>query len=138
LGLRVEAHLVDAILGGALGDGPTLAADRAERRRSALFGRSFLNYFELAGLGSQDVARAEALAVTAVNLYRRRRRDGDLGNSRNYYGGDFYNDWLIDYHLAAIWRTRGWPTDGMPPDMRCHVEPAGPAKAERRPGVGDL
>ena len=121
----LEARL-DAALVGLLTEGgePAGAAidGSPSTRRLALMRRSFDTYAELARVGDEPTERVR-LASDAVANYRARRRDGFYAGGLRSEGGGDYNELLVDYRLAAIWRRNRWPTSGLEPDVRIHLLP---------------
>ena len=78
-------------------------------------------YFALLRTDSSDLGRATELTEHAIKLFAQRRRNGYIGGGRPYYGGDLDNDLVIDFHLAAVWRVRGWDPAPLSDAARLHV-----------------
>ena len=109
------------LTGGPVGDGPVLAAGAAKAKRTALYGETYQAYFELAAVPIDDPRAAWAQTSRLVALFAKRRHNGYIGGGVDHPGGDLNNDLVVDYHLAAIWRTRGWDASGLPPPERLHA-----------------
>lgn len=120
-----DAWLVSALTGGAAGDGPTQAQQLASQQRTRHWGETVGTYFELLATDASDLDRARGLTELAIKLFAQRRRNGFIAGGQPYYGGDLDNDLVIDFHLAAIWRVRGWDPAALSDEARMHVVPSG-------------
>jgi hypothetical protein len=118
----LEGWLIGALLGLDPGARPEAAAALEGRKRMALMSATYTTYFALGALAGDDVGAATDLTRRALDLFPRRRRDPYYAGGVHYEGGDMYNDIVVDFHLAAIWRVRGWNPSGLPPNERLHVQ----------------
>jgi hypothetical protein len=122
---RLEARL-DAALVRMLAEDSEAAGAAIEASpstgRLALMRRSFDTYIGLVRAGHEPTERAR-LTSDAVANYRGRRRDGFFAGGLRSEGGGEYNDLLVDYRLAAIWRRNRWSILGLEPEVRVHLLP---------------
>lgn len=119
--IPLSAWLASVLRGNSSGGGRLLVERLGRQKRLALLAHTFANYFDLADLGPTDASVAADLTTIAVDLFKRRRKDSFFGGGIQYQGGDAYNDIVIDFHLAAVWRVRGWDPSSLPADVRQHV-----------------
>ena len=117
----IEASLISVLTGGPVGEGAFLAASAAKAKRTALYGETYQAYFELAAVPIGEPRAAWSQTSRLVALFAKRRHNGYIGGGLDHLGGDLNNDRVVDYHLAAIWRTRGWDPSGLPPAERLHA-----------------
>lgn len=119
--VALDAWLARALTGGDPTDGRRLTAEIGARRRLGLVGDTFTTYFELLALGRATTDRVIELTRTSLALFGRRRRNDYYAGGINYLGGDLDNELVVDFHLAAIWRVRGWDSSGLTDEERRHV-----------------
>lgn len=117
----IEASLISVLTGGPAGEGPGLARGAAKSKRSALYGQTYEAYFELAAVPIDDPRAAWSQTSRLVEMFAKRRHNGYIGGGIDHLGGDLNNDLVVDYHLAAVWRTRGWDPSGLTPAERLHA-----------------
>jgi hypothetical protein len=117
----LEAWLVRALTGADPTKGRALALALGRQKRLGLLATIFTTYFDLADVNRADSRQAQAQTRRALELFGRKRRDGFYAGGIQYEGGDEYNDVVIDFHLAAIWRVRGWDPSGLTDEERRHV-----------------
>jgi hypothetical protein len=118
---RLDASLLRLLAEDVADPGETFPVP-ASSGRLALVRRSFDTYAELARAGHEPAERLRLTSEAAAN-FRARRRDGYYAGGLRSEGGGDYNDLLVDYRLAAIWRRNGWSTAGLDPDVRIHLLP---------------
>jgi hypothetical protein len=126
LGLTVdrtlEGWLVGTLVARDPGAGPELAAELQSRKRTALLGETYVNYFALAALSKGDAAKATQLTQLALELFARRKRDAFYSGGVAFEGGGPDNDFVVDFHLAAIWHVLGWDPSALTLAERLHVQ----------------
>jgi hypothetical protein len=116
-----DAFLVALLAKDGANLGETFRAPESSGRL-ALMRRSFDTYVQLAQAGQEPADRLR-LTSDAVANYRARRQNGYYAGGLRSEGGGEYNDLLVDYRLAAIWRRNRWSTAGLDPGIRIHLLP---------------
>lgn len=117
--MPLEAWLARGLLGETCRPGRDRAVLLGRLKRLRLLSQTFVAYFDLSAVASE--AEASELTRIALELFSQRRRDDYYSGGVDYQGGGMENDIVIDFHLAAIWRVRGWDLSTLPPDVRQHV-----------------
>jgi hypothetical protein len=117
---RLAAWLARAIRGEPTGPGRALARACGSVKRYTLLADSYATYFDLV---DADVAGPAAVTLTrrALELFAAREHDGFFAGGIQYESGGEYNDLVVDFRLAAIWRARGFDVGRLEPGERVHV-----------------
>ena len=117
----LDAWLVAVLAGRDTSEARPLIATAESRPATRLLAATYGAYLDLLELDGSDFGEAVEKTGDALTLFERRRTDRYFADGIGFDGGGELNDLVVDYHLAAIWRQRGWPPSALEPRARIHV-----------------